>query len=418
MPVLLILILGTVMIIFWEFIKENVEVIGTLATSLAFLATAWAAYEARHSAKAAMRATQLTADSLIEMKKNSFKDWLELLLEQHNKMLDDVNQTLKEDKRIKLIFGNNIVKGVYSALIKTPVIIKYINHFTLILDYIDKGFYLPSSEHDEKKMYIKQLHNSINTEVNFIIAILGLNVDNNKTYNAKKLSNLLNDFNYFENELFFDDAVIYASKLDEYISSMFDEEYRGFMSSYVDEMIRNHYYKSTPLKSSAFHVFPRTPMVVSWSYNTPYQQHLLDKFNELSPQMNSKIERDMEESVEKVANFDSDLSKYVGWEYKRRGGVIKKIKIQNENQLKRLINFYFEVYNNTQIGGITLEDYYNNERIDTSDIKTRLLRYYLCKSYSMLRIDPLKKEIIDGIVAEVEKTIDNYKSELNKFRFK
>lgn len=37
MPVLLILILGTVMIIFWDTVKENVEVIGTLATSLAFL---------------------------------------------------------------------------------------------------------------------------------------------------------------------------------------------------------------------------------------------------------------------------------------------------------------------------------------------------------------------------------------------
>ncbi|HDV9415420.1 TPA: hypothetical protein RKV49_004951, partial [Raoultella ornithinolytica] len=183
------------MIIFWEFVKENVEVIGTLATSLAFLATAWAAYEARHSAKAAMRATQLTADSLLEMKKNSFKDWLELLLEQHNKMLDDVNQALKEDKEIKITSGTNIVKNVYNALIKKPVIIKYINHFTLILDYIDKDFYLPLSAYDEKKTYIKQLHNSINTEVNLIIAILGLNIDNNKTYNAKKLSNLLNDFN-------------------------------------------------------------------------------------------------------------------------------------------------------------------------------------------------------------------------------
>lgn len=57
------------MIIFWDTVKENVEVIGTLATSLAFFATAWAAYEARHSAKAAMKATQLTADSLLEMKK-------------------------------------------------------------------------------------------------------------------------------------------------------------------------------------------------------------------------------------------------------------------------------------------------------------------------------------------------------------
>lgn len=414
MPVLLILILGTVMIIFWEFVKENVEVIGTLATSLAFLATAWAAYEARHSAKAAMRATQLTADSLLEMKKNSFKDWLELLLEQHNKMLDDVNQALKEDKEIKITSGTNIVKNVYNALIKKPVIIKYINHFTLILDYIDKDFYLPLSAYDEKKTYIKQLHNSINTEVNLIIAILGLNIDNNKTYNAKKLSNLLNDFNYFEGELFFEDAVLYASKMDVYISSKFDEEYRGLVAFYVDEMIRNHYYKFTPSKSSAFHRFQRTTMVVPWSYNTPYRQHLLDKFNELSPQMHSKIRRDMKESVEEVANFDSNLSNYVGWEYKR-GDKTRRI-IKNKNQLKRLMNIYFEFCKDKKITGIWLAGQYN--RIDSNDIKKELLHYSLYKSYSMLITDPLQKEIIDEIVVEVDKTIDNYKSELNKFSFK
>lgn len=416
MPVLLILILGTVMIIFWEFVKENVEVIGTLATSLAFLATAWAAYEARHSAKAAMRATQLTADSLLELKKNSFKDWLELLLEQHNKMLDDVNQALKEDRIIKIISNTNLVKGVYNALIKTPVIIKYINHVTLILDYIDKDFYLPSSAYDEKRSYIKQLHNSINTEVNLVIAILGLNVDNNKSYNAKKLSNLLNDFNYFENELFFEDAIIYASRLDEYISSKFDEEYRGNVAFYVDEMIRNHYYKFTPSNSYVFRVYQRTTMAVSWSYNTPYQQHLLDKFNALSLQMSSKIGRDMKESVEEVAKFDSNLSKYVGWEYKRGNKTRRRIK--NVNQLKRLMSIYFKSCNdkNKKMNDIWLTSQYDH--IHASDIKKELLRYSLFKSYSMLRSDPLKKEIIDKIVAEVDKIIDNYKSELNKLSFK
>ncbi|NWC66029.1 hypothetical protein [Cedecea sp. P7760] len=185
------------MIIFWDFFKENVEVIGTLATSLAFLATAWAAYEARHSARAAMKATQLTAASLIEMKKNSFKEWFELLLEQHNKLLEDVNKHLNVDNGFKTKLGMNSIKGIYYYLTKEPVLIKYINHVILTLSYIDKEFYLPTSVNDEKMVHVAQLRNSISSEVNLVIAIFGLNIDNNKTYDAKNLNSILNKFDFF-----------------------------------------------------------------------------------------------------------------------------------------------------------------------------------------------------------------------------
>ncbi|MBN6398304.1 hypothetical protein JZM25_23855 [Escherichia coli] len=42
---------------FLDMLKESADLINAFATSLAFWATAWNAYEARHSAKAAMEAT-------------------------------------------------------------------------------------------------------------------------------------------------------------------------------------------------------------------------------------------------------------------------------------------------------------------------------------------------------------------------
>ena len=54
----------------FTFNNSNITIIGSISTALAFLATAWAALEARASAKAAMKAVEMTANSLLETKKN------------------------------------------------------------------------------------------------------------------------------------------------------------------------------------------------------------------------------------------------------------------------------------------------------------------------------------------------------------
>lgn len=51
-------------------------------------------------------------------------------------------------------------------------------------------------------------------------------------------------------------------------------------------------------------------------------------------------------------------------------------------------------------------------------IKAALSDYALYQAYSMIKSDSRQKEIIDEIVAEVEKIVGIYKSELNKFSFK
>ncbi|EPO5386916.1 TPA: hypothetical protein I8546_004380 [Raoultella ornithinolytica] len=398
------------MIIFWDTVKENVEVIGTLATSLAFFATAWAAYEARHSAKAAMKATQLTADSLLEMKKASFKEWYGILLEQHNKLLEDVNKTLRDDSELNVKLSMNILKGIYYHATKKPVYIKYINHIILILTYLDKDFYLPSSADNEKRVYIEQLRNSISPKVSLLISIFGLNIDNNKTYDAKKLYNLLNKFNFFENELFFEEAISKVHYLDSYVAEIFNKEYLRAVEFHVDEMVRGRAPSGVKVSLS----YNRITFAVLWSYNNPCQQHLLQRFNDLPLHIRNGIKLNMEKSAERVAEYDSWFLDVIGSELNISG--FKKRVIKDEKQVKRLIRIYFKYPFYSSQTGILLTNGYNNRYAE--DIENSLSKYGLYKAYLNLNTNPKQEELIDKIVAKVEGMVDFYKTDLNSFSFK
>lgn len=80
MPFLIFIIILLLTVIFWDWVVLNGQTVGTLATAFAFIATAWNAYEARKSAKAAFSALQLTTESLFEMRKSAFKQWFEVML--------------------------------------------------------------------------------------------------------------------------------------------------------------------------------------------------------------------------------------------------------------------------------------------------------------------------------------------------
>lgn len=397
------------MIIFWDTVKENVEVIGTLATSLAFLATAWAAYEARHSAKAAMRATRLTAASLLEMKKSSFKEWYGILLEQHNKLLEDVNKTLLDDSQYNLKLEMNVVKGVYYHATKNPVYIKYVNHIILILNYVDKDFYLPSSADSEKRSYIEQLRNSISPKVSLLIAIFGLNVDNNKTYDAKKLYSLLNKYNFFENELFFEDAISRVHYLESYAADIFNKAYRKDVEFYVEHMIVG----DSTCNTNAINCHHNLTFAVLWSYNNPCRQHLLQRFNDLPIQMRSNIELNIEIAAGIVTSFNSSLPYFIGWELKIAGNKVRVLK--DEKQIKRLIKLNEKHPFNPRQTGIVLTNGSTNRFAD--DIRNSLFSYALYNAYLELSSNQHKEKVIGEIVVEVEKMVDKFKAELNSFGF-
>ncbi|WP_312743972.1 hypothetical protein [Cedecea neteri] len=404
------------MIIFWNFIRENVEVIGTLATSLAFLATAWAAYEARHSAKAAMKATQLTAASLIEMKKNSFKQWLEVLLEQHDKMLANVNQALEDDEGIESKLSDTTITEAYELLIKTNLFIKYINHIAVILDYIDREFYL-SSVSDEKKIYIEQLRNSINPRVILIISILSLKVKGNNTYNAKKLNTLLNKFNFFENEVFFSNSEVFSRDPVHYITQEFEAIYKKKIDNYIDDTIINHNAEIALQNIKKNTSNPKVIFAITWAYNNPHQRLLLEEFNNLPQFTRDKIEKKMKESVNEVATFNSKMHTYINFNFMIDGKIRREIKSKTDlERLIKIFNRFYKYRNTPKMKTVVFTDgFYSYDGIQ---ITNELLNYALNEFYSTIKSDTKKEEIINKKAKEIEDIVDVYKSNLDQLSFK
>ena len=98
MPILIFIILLLLTYIFKGWVTSNSQIVATLATAFAFIATAWNAYEARKSAKAAFSALQLTTESLFEMRKSAFKQWFDSLLNQHDELCLLAKQIIDKHK--------------------------------------------------------------------------------------------------------------------------------------------------------------------------------------------------------------------------------------------------------------------------------------------------------------------------------
>ncbi|PJX30167.1 hypothetical protein CWM53_22065 [Klebsiella sp. A-Nf5] len=130
--------------------------------------------------------------------------------------------------------------------------------------------------------------------------------------------------------------------------------------------------------------------------------------------MRNSIKLNMEKSAEKVAEFDSWLPNIIGWELNISG--FKNRVIKDEKELKRLIKIYIKHPFNSRLTGILLTNGVTNRFAE--DIESNLDKYFLYKAYLNLNTNPMKEELIDGIVTKVEEMVDIYKSELNAFSFK
>lgn len=414
MPILIFAMILLLMAIFWESVVANIAIIGSLATAFAFLATAWTAFEARSSAKAAMKAVKLTSDSLLEMRKASFKQWLELLLDQHDSILEEVKKLLDSDNEIKMKLDFNRIHSMYSSLTKKPTLIKYANHVYSILNYIDKDFYAPAENIEERKKYVEHLSNRIGSDVKLMIAVLGLNVDNNKTYNPEKLNFLLNKYDFFEKEHFFKKALENINFLGHFVIEIFNKEYRRDVEFYVNKNLLNYNFDIiNPIEQPNFSHPPKITFAVIWAYNNLCRGYLEDAFEAMPGYIRNGIYLRLTESLKEKNELEDIMSSYIGYNISGPGVQTKFLK--RKMDITTLLNGYLKDKSSFDLRTIRLSNSSRTLYLDqfTSEIK----RYELNNALLRLNLDSDKDKIINEIMDVVNKILTYYKAELETLRF-
>lgn len=386
---------------FLDMLKESADLINAFATSLAFGATAY-------SAKAAMKATRLAAESLLEMRKTYFKDGYNILFEKHNNILKEVESSI-DSNRLK----KDDIEDIHKYVTTDPVCIKYVRQITLILGYINEKFYSSSPVDNEREFFIEQLRNEINTNeiINTIIAVSALNMGE-VIFDAKKLNNLLKKYDFFKdalflkNELLFKEVALNRNGLNKYIY----DKYEKGLEEYVDKIVLG--IEPCDIKSpfESYNIID----VIFYSYDRQYQKDILYCIDSLSKNIKKYIEEKIKNASYKMTELDANLDFKYLWKAnvscKRINGV-KVIPINSLKNKKKLISIYNRYCfkdNDVEIK-LTNKD---GKGKGWHEVKKELDDYILHSNYLNLNAND-----IDGILNKVENIVNDYTKKFSLYDF-
>lgn len=357
-----------------------------------------------------MKAVGITAESLLEMKKTSFKQWFELLLEQHDALHDELKQILYSDNNVQTRIDMNVLTGFYYTISKNPVSIKYANLVISILNYVDKEFYLDERSVDARLQFVEQLSNRMDSRVKLAIAVLGLGVDENKTFNRKKLYGLLTKYDFFSNELFFDSTFKNINTLDSYLTTTFNTEFRSSIQSWVDRSILNRSQGITNPYEKGYCRFDRLSFTVYWAYKNICGTAYKKMFEELPMELCKAIAYQIEIADKSMRKAIESSSNLIGCVI--TGPDSKNITIRNERHLVRLTEFYIKNKNRFNNDIICISN--SHQKIYLSQMISKIEQYELGKSYFELGKESDCKETIDKITTIIEEIIKLFEAKLNK----
>ncbi|EIP9444241.1 hypothetical protein HCW93_18810 [Escherichia coli] len=369
--------------------------------------SAWNAYAARCSAKAAMEATRLAEESLLEMRKTYFKDGYNILFEKHNNILKEVGSSI-DSNRLK----KDDIEDIHKYVTTNSVCIKYVRQIILILDYIDEKFYSSSSVDNEREFFIEQLRNEINTNeiINTIIAVSALNMGE-VIFDAKKLNNLLKEYDFFKdalllkNALLCEEVALNRNGLNKYIY----DKYEKGLEEYVDKIVLG--IEPCDIKSpfESYNIID----VVFYSYDSQYQKDMLYCIDNLSQNIKKYIERKIRDASDGMAEFNKWLDFNSPWEAEIYSGKTKDKEVRNIESLeeqKELVN----IYNKDKSVEINLFYLGGNNKINWEQVKKMFDKYILNSNYLSLNAN---KNNIDRILNEVVNIVDDYTKKFSLYDF-
>lgn len=418
MPLIFLTIVMLLVVFFWDWISSNMAVLGTAATSLAFFATAWTAYEARSSAKAAFRAVEITSNSLVETKKSSFKQWFSLLLEQHNILLREAEKIIeKEPGYFSKIESERSIKNLFISTTKNIELTNYVRSVSQILNYIDTEFYKDDACIEEKEQYIEQFSNIIPQKLKLVVAIFGLNVCELETIDNKKLRKLIDKYSFFKNELFFDNAVSHIHFLDRFSLDLFNDGFSKLIENAINDRIIKYDFTVTYNHEKINHDIK---MNILFAYNSTIRKYLITNFDKCIERTRNLIGTEISKVDQEKKDIDDSLlqlvnCRIVGSKLKNRSGCYT---VDSPNVLTRLFEHYY-YYKDKEGKHLSLNDIYLKyvplEQIVSSDVLLSMARkYMLTKGWVKLKSDIEQDKAISNILEYVNLMMMHYRSEIEK----
>lgn len=336
MPLVIFLILAILMYITWDWLVLNINVLSAIATSLAFFATAWAAHEARKSAKAALKAVKTADETLKETRKNYQRDAFEkrysLLLEQHNQQLKNVYEYLSSNTEdangfIEKVKETQLASIAASYLNGHSIISPYMRTLYHLLKHVYENFYVENVSEDEevkrKKEYTSPLRSLIRNDVLYLIGLNSLvtKVRSQEIYTDNGYGYyqfLLNYFNFFEHAVFFDwRSNVRLDDADEHMINYLDERFMSKIKIALRTSLKDNNCNDIP-----FIRYPPEPPVylaMNYVYKTAANDIMMSFFNGFDESVKSILSDEIssaKDSRRKIfESINSVRGNYVGVSY-------------------------------------------------------------------------------------------------------
>ncbi|MDK2357155.1 hypothetical protein [Enterobacter hormaechei] len=408
MPLLFFFIAIVITALNWEWVNENLVILGTISTTFAFFATAWAAHEARASAKAAFNAVKLTQQTLTEARKADFKQWYNALLEQHkdhhNEAIDriDNNQALKKDML------SDTLSIAYSYIVRDNIISSYCKLIYSILDYVDCEFYIQSEDKTPQKTYLSRLNSSMRQDLKLIVAIYALKGAEVTPKHGKRMFYLLTKYAFFEEDILFADAMSHKLSPNKYAETLFTDSFGKQLNDSIFDAIC---LDKPTTKEKIFNSYipePGTKQTITYIYANIFQKAFIKRFDHYTSYLDKYL-------IESATDIDSKLSKIIKEIYSYEGSTVdisgRRIKksdnliINNAQDLSRLYQQYAKktAYYRTKIRLSNVNIHFRNNAyssVTANNYESSLNNYsyyYRLKRYCEDgSFDNIKKNIIVG----------------------